>query len=250
MKLKLNKEVLLKLTKFMLATSLVLTVTGCAKKTEPKQDEPAKKPAIEEPITNIESETPTIESEPTINYQQMNIEEVMEEMKNQLNTINTQLSNPLNPQSAIGAVAYINKRLNEKDTDYMANAEGYMALGMLANADLSKDGKFDDVWYNLVITTPEENQEFINKVLLPIETAYTSGDFSKLMIDLDAYAGKTDNHWNNVSISMLHYIMQNKAEISAEDKQKMETYFEDLYYQYYDGKLFSQSESSIISRHA
>lgn len=251
MNFNLNNENISKLIKkginIALATSIVLTLTACSSKVNDNIEEPSKQPPQEAPVTSPEAVKEDTPKSNLPNYQKMDIKQVFEAMGEHLDGVNSTLNVPFIERSISGAVLYIDRGFNPENFDGQEDSDTYSALGMIAAYDLNEDGKFSDYWYNIV-QDASNNEIFINEILLPVEQAYTSNDFSTLMSKMNAYDGKTDNHWNNVTISMLHHIMRNNQNINNEDKQKIEKYFEDLYYQYYDGTLFSQNENQVARR--
>ena len=256
-KIKINTTELSKLMKssigiVLVVSSLTLPLNGCGNSNEQlKTNEEQTNTTISSaPQSEVQSETISNEQimqlNEKYNYKTMNPRETLDAINNEFKKVN-QTSSVLPEYYDISVFGYVSGTFANGSSENNERGDVYSAVGMIALSDLKEDGKFSDYWYNMV-RDEAMNEIFINEVLLPVEQAYTSNDFSTLMSKMNAYDGKTDNHWNNVTISMLHHIMRNSQNINNEDKQKIEKYFEDLYYQYYDGTLFSLNENQVARR--
>ena len=134
---------------------------------------------------------------------------------------------------------YVNSGFHYTELEKSAWGDVYAAVGRLAQAELSAGDVFPEYWYGMV-SVPEDRQPYVEEVLRPIEEANRSGDFDSIVADLDSYAGKGDDHFRNVKITMAYHILRSRSDTKGTDAHKrVKEYYDDLYAKYFEGSLLN-----------
>ena len=267
----LNLEQIQKLIKqggaITLSTIMLASVIGCSAKVPKANISNEPSTTVENPVNNQEgsaAEIPITEKDDTSVYNPhyLNNQEMKALTTEMYNIVNNYSVNEMDKD----IVQYIQKYPNPAFLLYYLNdanafdnndvltkesrAETYSLIGMMAYIDLKQNGEFSDVWFNSLLDNTEL-EKFQNNVQIPLEEAYSTGNYNTVIADLEKYyASGSLDYINNIKVSATYFLITQQQDKKQEEYTKISEIYENIMNEYIKGTEISSSDNQYISRHA